>query len=171
MAGGAKITLTAPGDVKKQVLTVFAVTVTIYVAAFAFDQHLRSRNGPWQLTFEAATNGFVTVQIDAPRLGVSNVVVSITGATVPEPVPSHRMTFDQPLQKPPFGKLLFEDLTYLPGTLSFDLFGHEVEMLPRVLTVDRREYPWSPGLRIELSPDHKPPPRPPTRKNRRFGGG
>jgi hypothetical protein len=30
------------------------------------------------------------------------------------------------------------------------LFGHTVQLLPRVLSVDKKEYPWQPGDVIEV---------------------
>ena len=38
----------------------------------------------------------------------------------------------------------------LPGTATFELFGHEIQLLPRVLIIDRREYPWRPNATITL---------------------
>src|SRR6185295_7704138 len=55
------------------------------------------------------------------------------------------MIFDQPRAVPypvPFGQCLFMDTTFLPGTLVFDLFGHEIQLIPRVLTIDKQEQPW-----------------------------
>jgi hypothetical protein len=34
------------------------------------------------------------------------------------------------------------DATSLPGTVAFELFGHEIQLLPRVLTIDNQERPW-----------------------------
>ena len=39
--------------------------------------------------------------------------------------------------------------------------GHEVELAPRVMVIDRREVAWSPGLTLTLKPEQKPPPEPP----------
>jgi hypothetical protein len=38
--------------------------------------------------------------------------------------------------------MIFQDPTFLPGTVTMRLFGHQIELLPRVLTIDREEYPW-----------------------------
>ena len=54
--------------------------------------------------------------------------------------------------------------TALPGVITLDLFGHEIELLPRVLIVNKKEVPWQSGLSLVLSPTNKPaiPPKPPT---------
>jgi hypothetical protein len=48
----------------------------------------------------------------------------------------------------PFGKCVFLDTTFLPGTVVLDLFGHEVQLLPRVLTIDHVEHAWHSGGRF-----------------------
>jgi hypothetical protein len=44
------------------------------------------------------------------------------------------------------------DLRFLPGTVTFQLYGHEVELLPRALMIDRQEHPWKPDSVINLHP-------------------
>jgi hypothetical protein len=51
----------------------------------------------------------------------------------------------------PFGTCVFMDTTFLPGTVSFtNIFGHDIELLPRVLIIDRQEHSWKTGERIVL---------------------
>ena len=72
--------------------------------------------------------------------------------------------FDRPRKPAPFGKVIYEDLTQLPGVVTFDLFGHEIELLPRVLVVNKRQIKWNSQASIELWPTNKlpqpPKPRP-----------
>jgi hypothetical protein len=44
------------------------------------------------------------------------------------------------------------DTTFLPGTVTFELFGHEIELLPRVLMIDHEERPWLSNHPITLYP-------------------
>jgi hypothetical protein len=67
----------------------------------------------------------------------SNAPIATNTATVtaferPRPVP-----FDVP-----YGRCIFMDTTFLPGTIVFEMFGHEVQLIPRVLTIDKQEQPW-----------------------------
>jgi hypothetical protein len=72
---------------------------------------------------------------------------------------STSVLFDNPIKTVPFGKFVFHDLMYLPGTVTLELFGHEIELLPRVLIIDRKEYPWKSGATISLAvPKDNPPP-------------
>ena len=56
----------------------------------------------------------------------------------------------------PFGRVKFEDLTYLPGTVTFDFFGHEIELIPRTLYINRKPRPWQSNAIISLTPADKP---------------
>jgi hypothetical protein len=42
------------------------------------------------------------------------------------------------------------DTTFLPGTIVFEMFGHEVQLIPRVLTIDKQEQPWRVDEEIAL---------------------
>ena len=56
---------------------------------------------------------------------------------------AHAFVFNDPTKtNAPFGEIVFQDLTFLPGTVTFNFFGHEVELLPRVLIVDKQERDW-----------------------------
>ena len=55
-----------------------------------------------------------------------------------------------------FGEVIYEDLTFLPGVITFNLFGHEIELMPRVLVANRREVLWQKGGVIDLWPTNKP---------------
>ena len=55
----------------------------------------------------------------------------------------------------PFGKCVFLDTLYLPGTVAMEAFGHSIQVLPRTLTIDRVEHPWMSGEKILLT--NRPP--------------
>jgi len=91
--------------------------------------------------------------IDQPALHLTNVAINFAGNGVLGTNRSSTLIFDQPRPVPydvPYGKCLFMDTTFLPGTLTLQLFGHEIELLPRVLIIDHREYPWQSNTNIQL---------------------
>jgi hypothetical protein len=52
----------------------------------------------------------------------------------------------------PFGECIYQDLMFLPGVVTMNLLGHEIELMPRTLVIDKKEAPWStPGSRITVS--------------------
>jgi len=48
------------------------------------------------------------------------------------------------------------DTTFLPGTITFELFGHEIELLPHALIIHREEHRWQPNATIALPRDPAP---------------
>jgi len=137
----------------------FLLALAGYAVFYHAIEHRRTRKGPWQVAFtnnEAAAPALI---IDQPAIGVTNVQIAFSGeASFATNIPCV-LRFDQPRPVPypvPFGKCLFMDTTFLPGTITFELAGHEIELLPRVLIIDFREYPWQSGARILLPPAKDP---------------
>lgn len=136
------------------------LAIVIYVGGYSLDQHLRSRRGPWRVAFTTEPSGAPAIVVDQPALGVSNLKIVFHGETTSQA--SGAVAFDIPQRAVPVGKVKFEDLTYLPGTVTLDLFGHEIELIPRTLFINRQEYPWRSNTTITLTPADKRslPPRP-----------
>jgi hypothetical protein len=153
----------------RHLLIAFILAVVGYGLFFFFDQHLRVRKGPWVVTFTTNENGFAQIIINQPKLHIDNVRVTfLQEHTSNAPAV---LRFDHPMQALPFGTNRFEDLTYLPGSETFDFFGHVVELLPRTLYLNQKEQPWVSGKTYELSPSEKLPPSAftdPRKKKRRF---
>lgn len=158
----------------KHFIFTFAIALVIYVVAFHFIENRRTRKGPWQVTFKRNPAGPPEIVIDQPTLGISNVQVVFEGGTITNPshssITNHqspitnyqlpiRSAFSRPEPVPydvPFGRCVFMDTTFLPGTLTFQFFGHEIELIPRVLILDRHEHPWRSGEVITLTSTNVP---------------
>lgn len=138
----------------KPVLAGLLLALAIYVGGFSFDQHLRKRHGPWQVTFETGPTGTPAVVVNQPKLHITNLKIEFAGETATNA--SATVVFDVPERPVPFGRVKFEDLTYLPGTVTMDLFGHEVELLPRTLYINRKPHPWTSNRTITLTTGDKP---------------
>ena len=126
----------------KHFVLAFAAALVLYVIFFNFIEHRRTRNGPWHVTFTNEANAPELV-INEPQLHLANCKITFPGESTAST--NATLTFAQPQDVPfdvPFGKCLFEDTTFQPGTIVFQLFGHEIQLLPRVLIIDRQEYPW-----------------------------
>jgi len=131
------------------------MALLIYVGFYSCDHRLRTRKGAWQVAFLVETNGRPAIVVNEPFLGVSNLKIVLDGESTTNPPGD--VAFDFPLKPVPFGRVEFEDLTYLPGTVTLDLFGHEIEFLPRTLVVNTQERPWQSDATIHLSPAEKIP--------------
>jgi hypothetical protein len=135
------------------------LTVVGYVAFYACDARLRSRHGPWAVTFGTNPAGTPTLRIDQPSLGISGVEVRFPGESLPPGTPPLPVTvrFETPTQAVPFGKTAFDDLMYLPGTVVLHCFGHEVQLVPRQLYLNRAAADWTPDTVHDLEPGDRLP--------------
>ena len=135
----------------------FGIALVVYVVAYRAIEGRRTRNGPWEVTFTNSPDGHPKLVVNHPKLGLTNVelifpdqIIS-TNSTVTN-FPS-RLEFRIPRPVPfplPFGQCIFMDTTFLPGTLTVSMFGHEIEFLPRVIIIDHAEHPWKSGEEIVL---------------------
>lgn len=142
-----------PGGALRHFLFALALALGLYAGLFAWIQHRRVAQGPWTVTF-AAEAGAPLLIINQPRLGITNVHLQFPDQSVAtnfsavvrfsaaRPVP-----FDLPL-----GRCVFLDPLFLPGTVTLEVFGHEIQLLPRVLTLDGTEHPWRSGETLVLPP-------------------
>ena len=139
----------------KHFVLAFLLALAGYIVFYQAIEHRRTRNGPWRVTFTRNAAGAPMMLIDQPRLGITNAQISFAGEPLPATNRPVTLVFDQPRSVPyavPFGDCVFMDTTFLPGTVTFHLFGHEIELLPRVLVLDRQEHPWWSETAITLSP-------------------
>src|SRR6266481_909854 len=124
----------------KHFLLAFLLALVIYLIFYYGIEHRRARRGPWQVTFTTNSAGAPSLIINQPKLAITNVQITFTAAPIPStnqaPI---TIRFSQPRPVPydlPFGKCIFADLTFLPGTVTLsNLFDHQIELLPRVLII------------------------------------
>ena len=133
----------------------FLIALAVYVSFFACDQRVRQRKGPWEVTFHTNAAGFAAITVNQRSLQLTNVQIVFSGETATN---TGTVSFDRPQQQIPFGKVKFEDLTYLPGSVAFDFFGHEVELLPRTLYLNKKEVPWKSDTVFAVNSSEKLPP-------------
>ncbi len=147
----------------RTIIGFFILVAILYLGIFYGIEYWRQWKGPWEVHFQSDAEGNPSLVIYQPKLHISSVEIVFPGEKVPQTNLAAVVRFDRPLKPIPFGRILYEDLTTLPGVVTLDLFGHEVEFLPRVLIVNKQEIPWQSEAVLELSPTNKParPPQPP----------
>ena len=149
----------------KHLLIVSVIVVAGYFGLFYLNEWLRTRRGAWEVSF-ATENGTPTLTVTEPVLKIAGVKLLFPGeSTTNIPAPVHWTFDDVTKTNLPFGTLIFNDLTYLPGAVTMNLFGHEIELIPRTLVVNRKQIDWEPDKTILLKPADKLPsaPAPKTR--------
>jgi|SRR5579859_5638688 len=139
-------------ELLKVVAIAFLLALVVYCIAFSGIEHLRTRKGPWEVAFIHDNTGAPAIVINEAKLNISNVTIDFpheeTSAT------NSTLDFARPKQVPfevPFGQCIFMDTTFQPGTVVFNFFGHEIQLIPRVLTIDKKEYPWQSGATFALT--------------------
>lgn len=141
-----------PNPTWKQILAVFLCALVGYLVVFYFIEHQRRKSGPWRMTF-TTLDGWPAVRVSQPSLHLTNVTIAFVNAVAPTNLPQ-TVTFEHGRPAPfdlPFGQCVFIDALYLPGTAVCELFGHQIQLLPRVLTLDGIERPWRSGEKILLT--------------------
>ena len=147
----------------KHVLVAFVIALLVYVTFYTVIEHRRNRTGPWQVTFVNDTASVPTIIVNQPALGITNVKIAFVGESNSLAEAALTLPFGEARVVPfdvPFGKCVFLDTTYLPGTVALNLFGHEVQLLPRVLTIDKVEKAWRSGENISLQHSVRPASQP-----------
>ncbi len=145
-------------DIRWSRLVALFVGVTVaYLALFNLIEHRRHVKGPWEVTF-TQESGVPCLVIRQRTLGISGCKLRFPGGSVTNLELPQTVIFDFPGKKAPFGRIPFSDLTFLPGTVTIDLFGHTIEMIPRVLGIDGTEHPWVSDSTVDL-PDRPEIPR------------
>jgi hypothetical protein len=140
----------------KHLLIVFILTLVVYVGFYQVDKWLRVHKGPWQADF-LVSEGVPVLRVVQPALGIATEL-RFPGETAALPAPASLAFNDVLRTNVPFGTVVFQDLTYLPGTVTLNCFGHEIELLPRTLVINRKETAWPAGQPVALDPATKLPP-------------
>jgi len=145
----------------------FLVVLALYLASFYGMEHWNQKNGPWEVAFVSDETGLPSVLISQPKLNITKVKIVFAGERASQTNLSQKVFFDRPATSlpvsMPIGEVIYQDLRAMPGVVTFNFFGHEVELLPRVLIANKKEIRWKSGSVIELTLTNKPaqPPRPP----------
>jgi hypothetical protein len=149
------------GFTAKTVVLLFAAVLGVYLVLFFGIERSRQTGGPWEVEFQTGANDIVTLVVSQAHLKISGAKIVVHGEHVTN-APGY-VTFDRVRLPVPFGEVIFEDLTFLPGVVTFNLLGHEVELMPRALVVNKKLVPWQSGMTVDLWPTNKPaePPHPP----------
>lgn len=140
----------------RHLIIAFFCALAGYVFFFACDHQMRIRKGPWQVVF-AETNQTPAIVVSQRSMGITNVHIIFNGDAPTNSISGETIEFGKPLQHIPFGEVLFEDLTYLPGSVAMNFFGHQIELLPRTLIINRKEIPWASNQTYQLSTNEKLP--------------
>jgi hypothetical protein len=143
----------------KHIAAAFVIALVLYALAYTGIEHRRTRKGPWQVAFTNDASGAPLLLINQPFLSITNVQIVFPGAALPKNFSAETLAFERPREVPfdvSFAQCIFMDTTFLPGTIVFMAFGHEIQLIPRVLTIDKKEQLWRSNVTISLVPTNVP---------------
>ena len=143
----------------------FVLAAVFYFVAYEWLSKRQTGKGPWHVVFTNDVAGTPEIIITQTNLGLSNVCVRFLEEKLNATQHVGVVNFVKPEMAVPFGTRVFDDLMFLPGTVTLDCFGHEVELLPRVLVLNRKTVPWQSNTTNALSAAEKLPAE--TRKPRK----
>lgn len=150
-----------------KLLGLFLTILTIYGLAFLLDGFFRMRKGPWLAVFSAISPTQLELSVYQPTLGINGVKITIQREALESvELTQGRVEFRNPNQPLPFGQLIYTDLTFLPGVVTMEIEGHQIELMPRALVVNRKPIPWDRLDPLDLKPRDRLPegPLPPQRQ-------
>ena len=156
MSGGPhRREVMASGVFGKQGLRILLVVAIGSLGAYLFlystIEHWRLANGPWQVTFARSSGMEPMLTIQHPRFHIEHVEILFKGHNSPATNVVHEFNKMQPVPYPvPFGECKFQDLISRPGTVVLEIYGHEIQLMPNSLTIDKHSIPWKSNQRISL---------------------
>ena len=136
------------GIVRHLVLA-FIITVIFYIVCFSWIEHRHTFRGPWHIVFASDAAGRPSLLVSEPYLKITQKI-EFLAAKVPQTNLNSEEVFADAQTNLPFGRMIFQDPTFLPGTVTMLHFGHEIELLPRVLIIDKMEIPWGSRETVKL---------------------
>ncbi len=153
----------------RNLIAIFIATLFLYITGYGGCTAVRQRGGPWVVIQGKDPSGQPWMRIAQHRiLGDRDVTLVFPGEMAPARFtndPFQRVFNSPNTNSLPYGPIPFVDVTFFPGTVALDAFGHLIEMVPRTLFLDGHEIPWVPGTNIVVSRDGKlPPEKRPLRK-------
>jgi hypothetical protein len=129
----------------------------LYVILYTTIERARASKGPWKVLFASDGVSAPFLTIEQPGMNIAGMKIVFDGKNSPHTNASH--SFDKMREVPfdlPFGTATgtckFQELNFLPGTVVITVYGHEIQLMPRLLTIDRtQEIAWKQDRIIHLN--------------------
>ena len=132
--------------------------LAFYFIAYSWLTRKQTAQGAWQVLFTNDVAGVPELVIQQTNRGISNLHVRFVDEKLSPTQKTGMVEFRNPQMPAPFGVVIYDDLMFLPGTVTLDCFGHEVELLPRTLVLNRKPVAWASNTTNELKAAMKLPP-------------
>jgi len=141
----------------KSVVLTFVGAVIFYALAWSWLNKWQTGTGPWEVSFSTNSTGVPQLIIAQPSLRISNITVLFEGETLAATNGTGLVAFHKPKTQTPFGRVIYDDLMFQPGSVAVDCFGHVVEMIPSALILNSISNGWRNASTYSLFPTNKLP--------------
>ena len=143
----------------RHVLAAFLLSAVLYAGLYWFIESRRVAHGPWIVSFATNTIGVVGVQIRQESHDLGPVTIRFAAAQPSGSNSLSKIAFDSPKPVPfdvPGGQCVFQDTTFLPGTVVLKFGSTTVQMVQRVLNIGTNEFSWRAGMVIAVDVSSSP---------------
>lgn len=143
----------------RHLLIAFLLSLALYVAGYWFIEGRRVVDTPWVVEFQTGREGHAEIEVRQDSLGRGPVRIRIVSTNVGPAGAPQAVVFNTPKPVPfpvPLGQCIFQDTTFLPGTVVLEISGVQIQMLPRALTIGTNEFSWTTNGLIVVAPDGRP---------------
>lgn len=141
----------------RSVAITFVAAVVFYLLAYSWMSKRQTGKGPWMVDFATNSAGVPELIISQKSLGISNITVRFEGEQLAPTNTTGTVSFNTPQKRTPFGRTIYDDLMFQPGSVALDCFGHVVEMIPSALGLDAQRIAWKSGDSHTLRVTNKVP--------------
>ncbi len=145
----------SPAATWKSIALTFVGAVIFYALAWSWLNKRQTGKGPWKANFSTNSTGVPQMIIAQPSLGISNVTLRFEGEILPATNRTGLVAFSNPRTPTPFGRVIYDDLMFQPGSVAVDCFGHVVEMIPSALILNSVSNGWRNDSIYSLFPTNK----------------
>ena len=137
----------------RHLLVAFSLSLALYVFGYWFIESRRVVDTPWQVTFTTNGTRLVTVTLEqlSQKLGPVTVQFAETNQNAGHGAQTIRFDTPRPVPFPvPGGQCIFQDTTFLPGTVVLAFGTTKIQMIPRALSIGTNEIRWESGKRVTV---------------------
>lgn len=142
-------------ELVKHGVIAFVIAAVVYFGMYRWIQHRREFRGPWEITFLSDAQGTPSLKVKESALNINDQLITFPDRKISETNLNTTILFSKAMSNAPFGEVVFQDPTFLPGTIMFNFWGHGVELMPRTMVINQKEVAWHSQTNLVLSGEGK----------------
>lgn len=118
----------------------YCFAIFIIITIFAILTFTIRSGNPWIACYDLDNNGHMVIKITNQE--IARVGVSIYFKTDIKNFKKTNIKFNKTIKNIPFGNIIHQDITTLPGRVQFTFQDNHIEMMESKLVVNYENYKW-----------------------------